>query len=81
MWSIDDACDVPSLRFLFVVSIRAIYNRLTFGLHENKVLRRRDRVIPETHKGLKRVTLICLPCSMLVNIHFRKYHIWNEKKR
>ena len=38
-------------------------------------------VSTETHKGLKRVTLICLPCPMLVNIHFRKYHIWNEKKR
>ena len=36
---------------------------------------------PETHKGLKRVTLICLLCPMLVIIHFRKYHIWNEKKR
>ena len=35
----------------------------------------------ETHKGLKRVTLICLLCPMLVIIHFRKYHIWNEKKR
>ena len=34
----------------------------------------------ETHKGLKRVTLICLLCPMLVIIHFRKYHIWNEKK-
>ena len=31
----------------------------------------------ETHKGLKRVTLICLLCPMLVIIHFRKYHIWN----
>ena len=37
--------------------------------------------VPETHKGLKRVTLICLLCPMLVIIHFRKYHIWNEKKR
>ena len=36
---------------------------------------------PETHKGLKRVTLICLLYPMLVIIHFRKYHIWNEKKR
>ena len=36
---------------------------------------------PETHKGLKRVTLICLLCPMLVIIYFRKYHIWNEKKR
>ena len=34
-----------------------------------------------THKGLKRVTLICLLCPMLVIVHFRKYHIWNEKKR
>ena len=40
-----------------------------------------DFVISETRKGLKRVTLICLLCPMLVNIHFRKYHIWNEKKR
>ena len=38
-------------------------------------------VISETHKGLKRATLICLLCPMLVIIHFRKYHIWNEKKR
>ena len=37
--------------------------------------------VPETHKGLKRVTLICLLCPMLVIIHFRKYHIWKEKKR
>ena len=36
---------------------------------------------PETHKGLKRVTLICLLCPMLVIIHFEKYHIWNENKR
>ena len=36
---------------------------------------------PETHKGLKRVTLICLLCPMLVIIHFEKYHIWNEKKK
>ena len=39
-----------------------------------------DSAISETHKGLKRVTLICLLCPMLVIIHFRKYHIWNEKK-
>ena len=32
-------------KFLFVVSIRDIYNRLTFGLHVNMVLLRRDRVI------------------------------------
>ena len=32
-------------KFLFVVSIRDIYNRLTFGLHVNRVLLRRDRVI------------------------------------
>ena len=37
--------------------------------------------VPETRKGLKRVTLICLLCLMLVIIQFRKYHIWNEKKR
>ena len=37
--------------------------------------------VPETHKGLKHVTLICLLCPMLVIIQFRKYHIWNEKKR
>ena len=29
-------------------------------------------IIAETHKGL---------CPMLVIIHFRKYYIWNEKKR
>lgn len=38
-------------------------------------------LISETHKGLKCVTPICLLCSMLVNIHSRKYYIWNEKKR
>ena len=42
---------------------------------------RKHYVVPETHKGLKRVTLTCLFCPMLVIIHFRKYHIWNEKKR
>ena len=36
---------------------------------------------PETHKELKRVTLICLLCPMLVIIHFQKYRIWNEKKK
>ena len=35
----------------------------------------------ETRKGLKRVTFMCLLCPMLVIIHFRKHHIWNEKKR
>ena len=35
-------------------------------------------LIAETHKGLKRVTLVCLLCPMLVIIHFRKYHIWND---
>ena len=39
------------------------------------------RHTPETHKGLKRVTLICLLCPMLVIIHFPKYHIWNEKQK
>ena len=29
-----------------------------------------DNIFAETHKGLKRVI-----------IHFRKYHIWKEKKR
>ena len=38
-------------------------------------------ILPETHKGLKRVTLICLLCLMLVIIHFRKYDIWNEKRQ
>ena len=38
-------------------------------------------LLSETHKGLKRVTLICLLCPMLVIIQFRKYHIWNEKKK
>ena len=47
--------------------------------HENKKLV--DRVHPETHKGLKRVTLMCLLCLMLVIIHFRKYDIWNEKRQ
>ena len=38
-------------------------------------------IISETHKELKGVTLICLFCPMLLIFHFRKYHIWNEKKR
>ena len=38
-------------------------------------------ITPETHKGLKRVIVICLLCPMLVNFYFRKYHIWNEIKR
>jgi len=38
-------------------------------------------LISETHKGLKCVTPICFLCLMLVNIHFRKYYIWDEKKR
>ena len=37
--------------------------------------------LPTTHKGLKHVTLVCLPCSMLVYFHFPKYYIWNKKKR
>ena len=45
------------------------------------LLQKKCLVLSETHKGLKRVTLICLLCPMLVIIHFRKYHIWNEKKR
>ena len=48
---------------------------------EEDKLRARHEVVPETHKGLIRVTLICLLCPMFVIIHFRKYHIWNEKKR
>lgn len=46
-------------KFLFVVSIRDIYNRLTFGLHVNKVLLRRDRVI-----------LIALLECLIFNIYF-----------
>ena len=38
-----------------------------------------DLVISQTHQGLKRVTIICLLSLMLINIHFRKYHIWNDK--
>ena len=45
------------------------------------ILNRLHCHVSETHKGLKHVTLICLLCPMLVIIHFRKYHIWNEKKR
>ena len=40
-----------------------------------------NELSPETHKGLKRVTLICFLCPVLVIIRFRKYHIWKEKKR
>ena len=54
-------------------------NRLNWAAIFNRVA---DHcVISETHKELKRVTLICLLCPMLVIIQFRKYHIWNEKKR
>ena len=35
---------------------------------------------PETHKGLKRVTLICLLCPMLVIIHFEKYIPYLERQ-
>ena len=30
-------------------------------------------ILPETHKGLKHVTVICLLCPMLMNILFHKY--------
>ena len=39
-----------------------------------------DLVISETDKGLKHVTLIYLLCLMLVNIHFRKHHIYLERE-
>ena len=59
VWSTDDTCDVPYLKFLFVVSIRYIYNRLTFGLHVNKVLLRRDREILNAWlKGYKLAALV-----------------------
>jgi len=38
-------------------------------------------VKPETHKDLKRVTRICRFWLMLVIIHFRKYHIWNTRRK
>ena len=47
----------------------------------NKCVTKARLAVSETHKGLKRVTLMCLLCPMLVIIHFQKYHIWNEKKR
>ena len=37
-------------------------------------------VITETHKGLKRVTLIGLLSPMLVVIHFQKYHILEREE-
>ena len=37
--------------------------------------------IPETHKDLKRVTRICRFWLMLVIIHFRKYRIWNMRRK
>ena len=37
--------------------------------------------ISETHKGLKYVIPICFLGLMLMNMHFHKYYIWNEKKR
>ena len=36
---------------------------------------------PETHKDLIRVTRICRFWLMLVIIHFRKYHIWNMRRK
>ena len=36
------------------------------------LLQKECLVLSETHKGLKRVTLICLLCPMLVIIHFWK---------
>ena len=37
-------------------------------------------ILPETHKDLKRVTRIYRFWTMLVIIHFRKYHIWNMER-
>ena len=37
-------------------------------------------LVPETHKGLKRVTLISLLCPMLVIVHFRNCHIGTRRK-
>ena len=48
---------------------------------KNSIIWMSHGVLTETQKGLKRVTLICLLCPVLVIIHFRKYPIWNEKKR
>ena len=62
-------CPLPQLSFVFFFSYNFINSLST------------DNIFAETHKGLKRVTLICLLCPMLVIIHFRKYHIWKEKKR
>ena len=58
------------------LSFQRMYIYLVICLHFSSNL-----VSPETHKGLKRGTLICLPCPMLVIIRFGKYHIWNEKKK
>lgn len=59
VWSTDDTCDVPYLKFLFVVSIRYIYNWLTFGLHVNKVLLRIDReILNALLKGYKLAALV-----------------------
>lgn len=59
VWSTDDTCDVPYLKFLFVVGIRYIYNWLTFGLHVNKVLLRRDReILNALLKGYKLAALV-----------------------
>ena len=64
------------------ITDRTVHNR---RFQRNNLSKRErlalDRLSTETHKGLKRVTLICLLCPMLVIIQFRKYHIWNEKKR
>ena len=40
-------------------------------------------LVPETHKDLKLVTRIklCRFWLMLVIIHFRKYHIWNIRRK
>ena len=37
-------------------------------------------VTVESHKGLERVTPTSLLCTMLVNIHFRKYCIRDENQ-
>ena len=61
VWSTDDTCDAMrcDAMFLFVVSIRYIYNWLTFGLHVNKVLLRRDReILNALLKGYKLAALV-----------------------
>ena len=39
-----------------------------------------EYVVSETHKGLKRVTLICLLCPMLVIIHLKVPYLEREEE-